>query len=93
MSSSATVTRNLPEETAILAPAIKSATEALLGFTSASSESSTEFFMKAAGKITQEDPPITEVKLWQPAMVQQGLRSTVQILEVLIGPPMGGART
>lgn len=45
--------------------------------------------MKAAGKITQEDPPIADVKLWQPAMVQQGLRSTMQILEVLIGPPMG----
>ena len=82
-----TVLRCLPDETTILAPAIKATTEALLGFVKSATEKQTGYFMTAASIIAQQD--LAQVKLWKPTAVQQGLRITFQILEVMIGPPMG----
>ena len=82
-----TVLRCLPDETTILAPAIKATTEALLGFVRSATEKQTGYFMTAAGIIAQQD--VAQVKMWKPTAVQQGLRITFQILEVMIGPPMG----
>ena len=82
------ITRCLPGEADLLAPAIDETRRVLLGFANSTAQESVTLMMKAAGMLLNERRE-ADTLAWGAAKVQLALRAVTTILECMIGPCMG----